>query len=84
MQSKLFKLFYFTDNSFIALVKNEKKDRIKNLLLSFGESFRYSTKASDHYEAVWLNVLRVKLDKSLSAQKNLANIENTLYMFKDK
>jgi len=78
------KLFYFTDNSFIALVKSKKQDEIKNLLLSFGNSFHYSSKASDHYEAIWLDVLHTTLDKSLSTQKNLANIENTLYMLKGK
>ena len=76
------KLFYFTDNSFIALVKSEKQDEIKKLLLSFGKSFRYSSKASDHYEAIWLDVLHTKLEKTLSIQKNLANIENILYMLK--
>jgi len=75
-------LYYFDTNHFVLLTSTKESEKVKEMLHDFGETHRYSTLNVEKYEPMSLDFLAVELDKKASAQKNITEIENQLYMLK--
>jgi len=75
-------LYYFDTNHFVILVHSQENEKIKTMLKEFGNKYSYTTKQANKYESMFLDFLSVELNKKASAEKNMAEIENQLYMLK--
>jgi len=76
-------LYYFDTNRFVALVKKERKDIVKGLLESFGSKYYHMHNSIRLHEPMYLDILESSMDKSLTLDQNLSDMESKLYMLID-
>jgi len=73
-------LYYFDTNHFVITVTSSKQEEIKEMLKEFSLKYSYTNKQAKNYEPMHLDVLSVMIDDTISARKNIAEVENRLYM----
>ena len=80
VQKGLVSLYYFDTNHFVLAVTSSKYQEVKEMLKEFGSKHDYTNSLAKRYEPMYLDILDLKLNDSISAKKNIAEIENKLYM----
>ena len=80
IDKKLVSVYYFDTNHFVTVVTASKYEELKMMLKEFGLKYNYTNKQANKSEPMHLDILSVKLNDTISARKNIAEIENRLYM----
>jgi len=80
VEKSLVSLYYFDTNHFVAVVASTKCQDVKDMLKEFGVKYDYTNKLAKTYEPMYLDVLDLKLNDSMTSKSNIAEIENKLYM----
>jgi len=80
VQKGLVSLYYFDTNHFVAVVTDVKRQEVKEMLKEFGSKHEYTNSLAERYESMCLDILDLKLNDSISVKKNIAEIDNRLYM----
>jgi len=80
LEEGLISLYYFDTNHFVAVVPSNKHKEVIEMLKEFGSKFEYTNKLAKTYEPMYLDILDLKLNDSITVKQNIAEIENKLYM----
>jgi len=80
VENNLVSLYYFDTNHFVAVVTDTQYKEVKEMLKEFGSKHDYTNKQAKKYEPMYLDILDMKLNNAITVKKNIAEIDNKLYM----